>query len=92
MEVNLSEEGEEAMVWISVELKPTFKAKLVQLQREYKYVFAWSYADMEGIKPRFYEHKINLKLRAIPIMQQIYQMNPNYAKQVKEEIDKPLRV
>ena len=62
VKVILSEEGEEALVQISAKLEPTFRAKLVQLLRDYKDMFTWSYADMEGINPRFYEHKINLKL------------------------------
>ena len=55
-------------------------------------MFAWSYTDMEGIDPKFYQHKINLKEGAVPVKQQRYRMNPNYAKQVKEEIDRLLRV
>ena len=62
------------------------------LLKEYKDVFAWSYADMEGINPKFYQHKINLKEGEKPVKQQRYRMNPNYAKLVKEEIDKLLRV
>ena len=65
---------------------------MVQLLKEYRDVFAWTYTDMEGIDPKFYEHKINLKEGAIPVKQQRYRMNPNYAKQVKEEIDRLLRV
>ena len=46
---------------------------------------------MEGIG--FYQHKINLKEGAMStVRQQRYQMNPNYTKQVKEEIDRVLRV
>ena len=91
-EVNLGEEGEEQQVRVSAELEEQFKEQLVQLLKEYKDVFAWSYTDMEGIDPKFYQHKINLKEGAVPVKQQRYRMNPNYAKQVKEEIDRLLRV
>lgn len=47
---------------------------------------------MEGIDPKFYQHKVNLKEGATPIKHQTYQMNPNYVKQVEEEIDRLLRV
>ena len=47
---------------------------------------------MEGINPKFYQHKINLKEGANLVKQQRYKMNPNYAKLVKEEIDRLLRV
>lgn len=48
--------------------------------------------DMEGIDPRFYQRKINLKEGTIPLKQQRYRIDPNYAKQVKEEIDRLLKV
>ena len=59
--VNLEENGEEKIVKISAELEEDFKQQLVGLLKEYKDVFAWSYADMEGINPKFDQHKINLK-------------------------------
>ena len=37
------------------------------MPKEYKDVFAWSYADMEGINPKFYHHEINMKDGAIPV-------------------------
>ncbi|MCO5578721.1 hypothetical protein L7F22_032566 [Adiantum nelumboides] len=42
--------------------------------------------------PKFYQHKIHLKLDAVPVKQHSYLMNPNLAKQVKVEIDRLLRV
>ena len=62
------------------------------LLKENKDVFAWSYVDVEGINPKFSEHKSNLKEGAKPFKQKSYNMNPNYAKLVKEEIDRLLRV
>ena len=91
-EIDLGEEGEGKRERVSAELEKQFKEQLVQLLREYRDVFAWTYTDMEGIDPKFYKHKINLKEGAVPVKQQRYRMNPNYAKQVKEEIDRLLRV
>ena len=39
-----------------------------------------------------HQHHINLRIDAVPIAQQRYRMNPNFAKQVKLEIDKLLAV
>ena len=47
---------------------------------------------MKGIDPKFHQHRIDLKEDAIMIRQQCYRMNPNYAKKVKEEIEKLLQV
>ena len=47
---------------------------------------------MKGVDPRFCMHRINLKKDAVPIVSQRYRMNLNYAKHVKEELDKLLKV
>ena len=60
--------------------------------REYQDVFAWSYEDMRGLHPQFYQHKINLSPNTILIKQRHYYLNPNHAPNVKEEIDKLLQV
>lgn len=80
------------MVRIGKNIESEFKEALKKLVTEFKDVFAWDYCDMKGIDPSFYQHKINLKTDAVPVKQQRYRMNPNYAKQVKEELDKLLQV
>lgn len=47
---------------------------------------------MKGVDPRFCMHRINLKKDAVPVISQRYRMNPNYAKAVKEELDKLMKV
>lgn len=69
-----------------------FKQELTDLLQEFKDIFAWNYTDMKGVDPKFCMHKINLKKDAIPLVSQRYRMNPNYAKAVKEELDKLLQV
>lgn len=90
VEVNLSTEEEPHTVKISKSLEGEFREDMLNLHKEYKSVFAWSYKDMKGIDPTFYQHRIDLRKDAKPIQQQRYRMNPNYAKKVKEEIDKLL--
>ena len=65
---------------------------MIALLGEYRDVFAWSYEDMKGLDPKFYQHQINLATDAKPIQQRRYQVNPNYAARVKEEIDKLLKI
>ena len=79
-------------VRISVDLSGQFKSDIHALLREFKDIFAWQYTDMKGVDPRFCQHRINLKKDAVPVVQRRYRMNPNFAKQVKEEIDKLLKV
>ena len=65
---------------------------MIALLGEYMDIFAWSYDDMKGLDPKFYQQQINLATDAKPVQQQHYRMNPNYATRVKEEIDKLLKI
>ena len=91
-ELNLGSEGEPQTVKISVHVEGQFKQELIDLLQEFKDIFAWKYTDMKGVDPQFCMHKINLKKDAVPVVSQRYRMNPNYAKAVKEELDKLLKV
>jgi hypothetical protein len=64
---------------------------VIEILRDYKDVFAWTYEDMKGIPPHICEHKIELKPNTKPIKQSRYRMNLNYAAKVKEKIDKLLK-
>ena len=60
-DLNLGSEDDPKMVRISIHVQGQFKEDLKTLLMEYKDVFAWDYADMKGIDPNLYQHKINLK-------------------------------
>ena len=47
---------------------------------------------MKGVDPSFYQHRVNLKKDVVLVARQRYKRNPNYAKQVKEELDELLQV
>ena len=66
------------------------KQQLIELPKQYKDVFAWSFEDMKGLDLAFYQHQINLHKDVKPVQQRRYRLNPNYAIKVKEEIDKLL--
>ena len=91
-EVNIGEDGQIWLILVAKNLPGEFKIELAQTLREHWDIFAWSYEDMKGLDPQFYQHKINLSPHTIPVKQRWYRLNPNYAAKVKEEIDKLLRV
>ena len=68
------------------------RSALIQLHTKYHDVFAWSYTDMKGLDPQYYQHQIHLQHDARPVQRRRYRMNPNYAAKVKKEIDKLLHV
>ena len=79
-ELNLGTETNQKVVKVSVNLDEEFKASLKELLQEFIDVFVWDYSDLKGMDPNVYKHKINLKEDAVPVIQQRYRMNPNYAK------------
>ena len=89
-EVNLGTIDDPRLINIAKELASVNKSTMVDLLKEYKDIFTWSYSDMRGLDPQYYQHEIHLQMDAQPIQQRQYQMNPNYATKVKEEIDKLL--
>ena len=90
-EVNIETMAEPRLLSIAKDLVPSEKTTMIELLKEYKDVFAWSHEDMQGLDPKFYQHKINLSTNAKPVQQRRYRMNPNYAARIKEEIDKLLK-
>ena len=74
------------------EMKLEETTMMIELLTAQKDVFAWSYEDMKGLKPKFYQDRIHLSKDANPLQQRWYRMNPNYVAKVKEEIDKLLGV
>lgn len=80
-------------VKVSTLLELEFWEELSALLREFKDIFFWDYTVMKGLDPKFYQHRIySRRLDAILSQQQRYHMNPHVAKQVKEELDRLLKV
>ena len=75
-------------VYIATDLSHEEEEELVRLLREYRDIFAWSYKDLKGIDPEICQHTIPLKSDAKPSKQRPYTYNDNFAKRIKEEIDK----
>ena len=55
-EINLSTENEPWTVIISLNLNPEEESALIQVLREYKDTFAWTYEDMPGLDPALVEY------------------------------------
>ena len=68
-EVNMGTIVEPRTISIAKNLPPSTRTELIALLREYKDVFAWSYNDMKGLSPKFYQHQINLAIDAKPVQQ-----------------------
>ena len=68
-EINLGTIEDLRTLKIPKELAPAESSTLVSLLFDYRDVFAWSYSDMKGLDPRYYQHQILLKQDARPMQQ-----------------------
>ena len=88
-EVDLADEQEEPKpVFIATYLSHLEVQELLALLREFRDCFAWTYKDMQGVPPEVCKHTIPMKPDAKPVHQRPYPMNPKYASQIQEEINK----
>ena len=60
--------------------------------RSYLNVFAWSYEDMPGLDPTIVQHHLNILPHVRLVKQKLRRLHPRWSLQVKEEIQKQLRV
>jgi hypothetical protein len=75
---------------VNFTLEPMVIEQLMELVKEFKDVFAWTYKDLTCIPLENAQHNIELDT-IIPLVHQTkYQLNPNYAAIIKQNIDKLL--
>ena len=77
---------------IGSSLSPDEKSKLIDVLKSYLDVFAWSYEDMPGLDPTIVQHYLPIFPHARPAKQKLRRLHPQWSLQVKEEIQKQLRV
>ena len=87
-EINLGTENDPQTVIISLNLNPEEESTLIQVLKEYKDTFAWTYEDKPGLDPALVEHRLPIKPGAKAVKQKLQRLHPKTALQVKEEVDK----
>ena len=76
---------------LNANLNPQLTTAATSLFREYRNVFAFSYEDLRGIPEHIATHCIELGTAISPSHQARYRMNSNYAKAVKEDLERLLK-
>ena len=89
--LNLGTIDEPKLVKLNANLNPQLTTDATSLFKEYRDVFAFSYEDLQGIPKHIAIHRIELDIAISPCHQARYRMNPNYAKAVKEDLEKLLK-
>ncbi|KAA3458454.1 gag/pol polyprotein [Gossypium australe] len=80
------EEGK--MVRIGARITEETKQNLVELLREFKDVFAWSYQDMPGLSTDIVVHRLPIKEECKLVQQKLRRMRPDVVLKIKEEVKK----
>ena len=89
--LNLETIDDPKLVKLNANLNPQLTTAATSLFREYQDVFAFSYEDLRGIPEHIAIHCIKLDTAISPSHEARYRMNPNYAKGVKEDLEKLLK-
>ena len=66
-EVDLRTTEESKPVNVVKEMPLEEKMAMIELLKEFRDVFAWSYGDMRGLDPQLYQHQIHLSKDARPV-------------------------
>ena len=89
--LNLGTANDPKLVKLNANLNPQLTTDATSLFKEYRDVFAFSYEDLRGIPEHIATHRIELDTTISSCHQARYRMNPNYAKAVKEDLEKLLK-
>ena len=89
--LNLGTADDPKLVKLNANLNPQLTTDATSLFKEYRDVFAFSYEDLRGIPEHIATHHIELDTAISPCHQARYRINPNYAKAVKEDLEKLLK-
>ena len=87
-EINLGTKNDPRTMIIRLNLNSEEESALIQVLKEYKDTFAWTYEDMPGLDPTLVEHRLPIKPGAKAVKQKFRRLHPKMTLQVKEEVDK----
>jgi hypothetical protein len=77
--------------YISANINPMLKGKLVELLKEYKDCFAWDYNEMPGLSRELVEHRLPLRPDKKPVKQLPRRFAPEIMTKIKTEIERLLK-
>lgn len=77
--------------YISANIIPELKIKVIQLLKEYKDCFTWDYDEMPGLNKDLVELKLPIKPGKKPIKQTLRHFAPEVLSKIKEEVERLLK-
>ncbi|KAA0054065.1 hypothetical protein E6C27_scaffold318G001370 [Cucumis melo var. makuwa] len=90
-EVNLGTIEEPSPIFMSAQLSDDDENEYVNLLKEYRGVFAWSYKEMHGLDPKVVVYLLAIKPEHQPVKQVQRRFRPELISQIKEEVNKLIK-
>jgi len=86
--VDLGDSSKSRPTYISANLDPEYKCKLISLLKEFRDYFAWEYHEMPGLDRSIVEHRLPIKSGYRPYQQPARRYNHKILPDIKAEITK----
>ncbi|XP_070013590.1 uncharacterized protein [Nicotiana sylvestris] len=91
-EVNLDIDEEPRPTYLSVLLEADEESTYIELLKEFRDVFAWSYKEMSGLDPKVVVHHLVVKNGARPVKQAQRRFRPDVVPLIETEVHKLIEV
>ena len=90
-EIDLGDRSTIRPTYISANIDPSLRIKVIKLLKEFKDYFAWDYNEMPGLSRELVELKLPIKAGKKPVKQTPRRFAPEIMSKIKEEIERLLR-
>ncbi|PNX65520.1 hypothetical protein L195_g054579 [Trifolium pratense] len=90
-EIDIGDGSIKRPTYISVNIDPSLRDKMVELLKKYKDCFAWDYSEMPGLSRNLVEHRLPLRPDKKPVKQLPRRFAPEIMTKIKAEIERLLK-
>ncbi|CAJ2635983.1 unnamed protein product [Trifolium pratense] len=90
-EVDIGDGSVKRPTYISANIDPTLKERMVELLKKYRDCFAWDYNEMPGLSRNLVEHRLPLRPDKKPVKQLPRRFAPEIMTKIKAEIERLLK-
>ncbi|CAJ2653510.1 unnamed protein product [Trifolium pratense] len=90
-EVDIGDGSVKRPTYISANIDPTLREKMVELLKKYRDCFAWDYNEMPGLSRNLVEHRLPLRPDKKPVKQLPRRFAPEIMTKIKAEIERLLK-
>src|SRR3954467_5164813 len=87
-EVNLGDNDQKRVTYISAKLEPELKATVIKMLKENRDCFAWDYDEMPGLGRHLVELKLPIKEGKKPVKQTPRRFAPEIHSKIKAEVER----